>query len=85
MKQQEVTITAPNGLYTRPAAQFVKEAKGFSSEITIISNGKNASAKSLFKLQTIGLDQGTVVTISAEGEDEEQAVEHLVKLMAELE
>ena len=74
MFQQEVTITAPNGLHTRPAAQFVKEAKG-----------KSASAKSLFKLQTLGLTQGTVVTISAEGEDEQKAVEHLVKLMAELE
>ena len=88
MFQQEVTITAPNGLHTRPAAQFVKEAKGFTSEITVTSNGKSASAKSLFKLQTLqtlGLTQGTVVTISAEGEDEQKAVEHLVKLMAELE
>ena len=80
MFQQEVTITAPNGLHTRPAAQFVKEAKGFTSEITVTSNGKSASAKSLFKLQTLGLTQGT-----AEGEDEQKAVEHLVKLMAELE
>ncbi len=64
MFQQEVTITAPNGLHTRPAAQFVKEAKGFTSEITVTSNGKSASAKSLFKLQTLGLTQGTVVTIS---------------------
>lgn len=60
MFQQEVTITAPNGLHTRPAAQFVKEAKGFTSEITVTSNGKSASAKSLFKLQTLGLTQGTV-------------------------
>ena len=59
MFQQEVTITAPNGLHTRPAAQFVKEAKGFTSEITVTSNGKSASAKSLFKLQTLGLTQGT--------------------------
>lgn len=85
MFQQEVTITAPNGLHTRPAAQFVKEAKAFTSDISLISGGKSASAKSLFKLQTLGLTQGTVVTISAEGEDEKQAVEHLVKLMGELE
>ncbi|CUX97355.1 phosphocarrier protein Hpr [Candidatus Hoaglandella endobia] len=82
MYQQEITITALNGLHTRPAAQFVKEAKGFSSKITVTSNDKSASAKSLFKLQTLGLKQGTVVTITAEGEDEKKAVEHLVKLMA---
>ncbi|MDC9597106.1 phosphocarrier protein Hpr [Xenorhabdus anantnagensis] len=85
MFQQEVTITAPNGLHTRPAAQFVKEAKGFASDITLTSGGKSASAKSLFKLQTLGLTQGTVVTIAAEGEDAQQAVEHLIKLMGELE
>jgi len=53
----------------------------FQQEVTITA----PSAKSLFKLQTLGLTQGTVVTLSAEGEDEQKAVEHLVKLMAELE
>lgn len=85
MYKQDVTITAPNGLHTRPAAQFVKEAKTFDSEITVTSNGKSASAKSLFKLQTLGLTQGTLITISAEGDDAQQAVEHLVKLIPELE
>lgn len=85
MYQKEVTIIAPNGLHTRPAAQFVKEAKAFNSDITVSSNGKSASAKSLFKLQTLGLVQGTVIMISAEGDDEQQAVEHLVKLVPELE
>lgn len=82
---QEVTITAPNGLHTRLAALFVKKAKGFASNIEITSNSKTATAKSLSKLQTLGLSQGTVVTISAEGEDEQRAVEHLVAFMAELE
>lgn len=82
MYQQEVKITATNGLHTRPAVLFVKEAKGFTSEITVTSNGKSVSAKSLFKLQTLGLTQGTMITITAEGKDEQQAVEHLVKFMA---
>lgn len=85
MYQQDVTIIAPNGLHTRPAAQFVKEAKAFNADITVTANGKSASAKSLFKLQTLGLVQGTVITISAEGDDEQQAVDHLVKLVPELE
>jgi phosphocarrier protein HPr len=85
MYQTEITITAPNGMDTRPAAQFVKEAKSFNSEITLVANGKSASAKSLFKLQALGLTSGTVVTISADGPDERAAVEHLVKLISELE
>lgn len=85
MFKQEVTITAPNGLHTRPAAQFVKEAKTFSSDITVTSNKKSASAKSLFKLQALGLAKGSKVTIQAQGDDEQKAVEHLVKLMNDLE
>ena len=56
MYEKSVVITAENGLHTRPAAQFVKEAKEFQSEITVVSGGKSASAKSLFKLQTLGLE-----------------------------
>ena len=63
MYEKQVEITAENGLHTRPAAQFVKEAKGFDADITVTSNGKSASAKSLFKLQTLGLVKGTQVTI----------------------
>ena len=81
MYSKDVEITAPNGLHTRPAAQFVKEAKAFASDITMSFAGKSASAKSLFKLQTLALTQGTVITISAEGEDAEKAVEHLVALI----
>ena len=85
MFQQEVTITAPNGLHTRPAAQFVKSPKGFTSRDYCDFQRKAPARKSLFKLQTLGLTQGTVVTISQKAEDEQKAVEHLVKLMAELE
>lgn len=84
MFQQDVTITTANGLHTRPAALFVKEAKNFVAEITVISNGKIANAKSLFKLQTLVLSEGTVITISAEGVDEQRAVKQLIRLMAEL-
>lgn len=90
MYEKQVEITAENGLHTRPAAQFVKEAKvvkeakAFDADITVTSNGKSASAKSLFKLQTLGLVKGTVVTISAEGPQAKEAVEHLVALMDQL-
>ncbi|CAD83195.1 phosphocarrier protein HPr [Candidatus Blochmanniella floridana] len=84
MFQKEITITALNGLHTRPATQFVKEAKNFISEIVITSNGKQANAKSLFKLQTLGLSQGSVITISAQGSDEKKAVQYLIKFITNL-
>ena len=82
---KDVVITAPSGLHTRPAAEFVKAAKQFASDITVTSGGKSASAKSLFKLQTLGLTQCTNITITAEGEDEQKAVDFLVDLIPTLE
>ena len=84
MYSKEVEIIAPNGMHTRPAATFVKEAKSFVADVYVTSNGKTASAKSLFKLQTLVLTQGTVLTIAAEGEDAQQAVDHLVALVPTL-
>ncbi len=85
MFQNQIKITALHGLHTRPAAQFVKEAKKFISEICIIYNGKSVNAKSLFKIQTLGLVRGSLITLSAQGEDEQKAIEHLSAIMTELE
>lgn len=84
MFQKEVIITASHGLHTRPATQFVKKAKNFHSEITIISNGKQANGKSLFKLQALGLSKGSTIIIAAHGQDEQLAVQHLIKFITEL-
>ena len=81
MFSKKVTITAPNGLHTRPAAQFVKEAKQFDTDVEVVSGGKAASAKSLFKLQTLGLTQGTEVTVQSASQ---QAVDHLADFLANI-
>lgn len=85
MYQKEVKITAEQGLHTRPASQFANAAKGYDAEVLVTANGKSAKATSLLKLQTLGLVQGTLMTISAEGNDAEKAVEELVMLVTELE
>ena len=85
MYEKKVDVNAENGLHTRPAAQFVKEAKDFEADITVTSNGRSASAKSLFKIQTLGIVKGTTLTISAEGVQAQQAVDHLVALIKHLE
>ncbi|XBC39293.1 MAG: HPr family phosphocarrier protein [Buchnera aphidicola (Nurudea shiraii)] len=84
MFQKEVTINNPHGLHIRPAALLVKEAQKFISEIFITSNGKSVNAKSLFKLQTLGLVKNSLITISANGIDEKLAVENLEKFIKTL-
>ncbi len=85
MFQKDVKITAEQGLHTRPASQFAKAAKACDAEVMVSANGKSAKATSLLKLQTLGLTQGTMMTISAEGPQAQEAVEQLAALVAELE
>ncbi|MGI2169279.1 HPr family phosphocarrier protein [Shewanella sp. MF05960] len=84
MYQKTVTIVAPHGIHTRPAALLVKEAKTFTCDVMVECNGKQASAKSLFKLQTLGLYQGVSVTVFATGEQAQAAVDKVASLLLTL-
>ncbi|ABL99857.1 MULTISPECIES: HPr family phosphocarrier protein [Shewanella] len=84
MYEKTVTITAPHGIHTRPAALLVKEAKSFECDVIVECNGKQASAKSLFKLQTLGLYQGVNVRVFAQGPQAEDAVERVSALLVTL-
>jgi len=64
MTERTVTIVAENGLHVRPASQLVKLAKEFETDVTITNEGKSASARSLFKLQTLAIKKGSNVTVS---------------------
>ena len=81
MEQAKVLIRHEAGLHARPAAQFVKLAKQFSSNITISSKGKTVSAKSMVLLLTLGVNKDSEIEIAANGEDEKQAVSSLVSLI----
>ncbi|SHI15916.1 HPr family phosphocarrier protein [Ferrimonas marina] len=84
MIQRAVTISAPHGLHTRPAALLVKAAQDFPCTITVLSQGRQASAKSLFRLQTLDLRYGTEITLQAEGEQAEQAIDRLSDMLSDL-
>lgn len=83
MVEREATVVPEAGLHARPAAKFVKTAKGYTSDITVVKDGNEANAKSSLRLMTLGAKHGDVVVIRAEGEDEEAAVEALVALLSE--
>ena len=54
MVEKEATVVPEAGLHARPAARFIKEAKGFSSEIVVVKDGQEVSAKSALRLMTLG-------------------------------
>ena len=83
MAEREVTVVPEAGLHARPAAKFVKTAKGYSSDIVVIKDGAEVNAKSSLRLMTLGAKHGDKITIRANGEDEEAAVEALADLISE--
>ncbi len=81
MYSETIIIQNKTGLHARPAATFVQTASKFKSNITIETETKKGNAKSMLSLLSIGAAKGTSVKISAEGEDEEQAVKALIALI----
>jgi phosphocarrier protein len=81
MIHKTVEILNRTGLHARPAAEFVEKASKFKSKITIEKDGKKADAKSILSVLGLGVGQGSKIKITAEGEDEQQAVEQLVELL----
>jgi len=75
MKQFEYTITDPLGIHARPAGLLAKAAKGFADTIVTVSkNGNAVKASQLMKLMGLGIKQGDVVTVAAEGPSEDAAI-----------
>ena len=75
MKQFECTIHDPLGIHARPAGMLVKEAKAFADTVvTITKNGTTVKATQLMKLMSLGVKKGDVVTVAAEGADEDAAI-----------
>jgi phosphocarrier protein HPr len=83
--KREVTIVNELGLHARPAAEFVRRASGFRSEIWLVrQDGERFSAASLIDVMRANLDQGATATLEAEGTDAEIAVERLANLLRDL-
>jgi phosphocarrier protein HPr len=81
--RREVRITNELGLHARPAAQFVKRANKFRSEIWVVREGRRYSATSLIEILRANLDCGTTATLEAHGVDANEAIDELEKLLAE--
>nr|WP_296264865.1 HPr family phosphocarrier protein [uncultured Merdimonas sp.] len=74
MKTTTYTIQDELGIHARPAGLLVKEVKKFQSKITLEGNGKKAEAGKLLAVMGMGIKQGTELTITAEGPDEDEAI-----------
>lgn len=84
MTELRIQVKNPTGLHTRPGTEFVRIAKGFESNITVSKDGKEANAKSLVKVMKLGISQGSEILITAEGSDEQEALQALETYISQL-
>lgn len=83
MKQFKYTITDQQGIHARPAGLFVKAAGEFKAKITISKDGKEVDAKRIFGVMGLGAKKDEEIVITADGEDEAQAVSALETFLKE--
>ena len=81
MTSRAVTVTNQLGLHARAAARFVHVATRYASQIRVGRDGKSMDGKSIMGILLLAAARGTTLTISAEGQDEADAVEALVRLV----
>ena len=81
MIKREMTITNNIGLHARPATFFIQKANSFKSSIWIEKDDRKVNAKSLLGVLSLGIAKGMVVTLVADGQDENDALDGLVNLV----
>ena len=80
MTEETITISNRAGIHARPAAIVVQTTKDFISNIYFEKGQDKINAKSIMGVITLGASYGTKIKIIAEGEDEQAAVQTLVRL-----
>lgn len=84
MYSKTTIVKNASGIHARPASLFVQKASGFESQITVRNVTKDSDAKdakSILMVMSLAMACGSEVEISAEGPDEQAAVDALVELV----
>lgn len=72
-----VTVASSSGLHARPAKLFVEAVQGTGSQVTLAKGEKSVNAASILTVLSLGVEKGDEVTLTAEGGEEEQALDTL--------
>jgi phosphocarrier protein len=82
MPERTVEIVNKNGLHARPAAEIVKLAAKFKSEITIVKDDLDVNGKSIMGVMMLAAEHGSTILFRAEGPDADAALEALATLVS---
>ena len=75
MVKKEVIVTNNIGLHARPATFFIQKANTYKSSVWVEKDERKVNAKSLLGVLSLGIAKGMVVTVIADGADENEAVD----------
>lgn len=81
MLKEDIEIINKLGLHARAAAKFVGTATRFESSITIAKDGREVDGKSIMSVMMLAASVGTIVTITTDGNDEEEAMQGIKDLI----
>ncbi|AMW04790.1 HPr family phosphocarrier protein [Gemmatimonas phototrophica] len=82
MAERSVQIVNKHGLHARPAAEMVKAASKFKSDITISRDDLEVNGKSIMGVMMLAAEYGATITLRAAGPDADDALEALSALVA---
>ena len=81
MEKRDFHIIAETGIHARPATLLVQAASKFGSDVNLEYNGKSVNLKSIMGVMSLGVGQNADVTITAEGDDEKDAIDAIADTM----
>ena len=82
MTVRETVVNNKVGLFARPATFFIQKANVFKSSIWVEKDDRRVNAKSLLGVLSMGITDGTTISLIADGVDEAEALEALAKLVS---
>ena len=81
MEKRDFHIIAETGIHARPATLLVQAASKFGSDVNLEYNGKSVNLKSIMGVMSLGVGQNADITITAEGDDEKDALDAIADTM----
>lgn len=81
MKKVDYVLKHETDLHARSASLFVKEASRFDCDIKILKDGNEYEAKSILGIIGLGAAKGDTITLVARGDDEDEAIASLIKVL----
>jgi phosphocarrier protein len=82
MVSQEFTVKNPTGIHARPASMLVQLCNKLSDNISIVTDsGKTVNPKAILSVLMGGMSKGTKITVTAEGETEEESLKQVMELL----